>query len=116
MARTVLDHEEAELDVCLGRLHDTISQEIATLSSNAPELDNYRTLQAQIRADMTQFRAHMRDLEFLADEQETYVFIEHQKYFLTRIRCRGKSLSLSSCMQSVITPVTSVTSRASLFS
>jgi len=87
MARAVLDHEEAELDVCLSKVHDTISQEIATLQSNVSQLDNYRTLQAQIRADMTQYRAHLRDLEFLANEQETYVVLVYQNFIFTRIMC-----------------------------
>ncbi len=75
MAQTMLNREEAELDLCICKLHDTIKQEILDVGSNAPDAENPRSLQAKIQANMTQLRARMRDLELLADEQETYVFI-----------------------------------------
>ena len=74
MAQTVLNREEAELDLCISKLHDTIKQEIFSVGFNAPDAENPRSLQAKLQANMTQLRARMRELELLADEQETCVF------------------------------------------
>ena len=74
MAKTALNREEADLDLSICRLHDCIKHEISSTYSESPDAQNPRKIQAKIQSDMTQLRARMRELEMLADEQETCVF------------------------------------------
>lgn len=73
MAKAALNREEAELDLSICQLHDSIKHEICCIDSDFPDAENPRKLQAKIQSDMTQLRARMRELELLADEQETCV-------------------------------------------
>ena len=67
----MLNREESQLEHDICQLHETIRQKIASIGSPSFDEETPRTLQAHIQAHMTQLRGKMRQLELLAEEQET---------------------------------------------
>ena len=68
---TVLNREEAELNQDISLLHQEVWQAIASISSPGTATEDRRAMQARVQADMARLRAKTRDLELLAEEQET---------------------------------------------
>ena len=59
------------MDQGLRYLQDTVRAEIAAYAQTSPTDESGRKLQSQIQRNTTLLRAHLRDLELLAEEQET---------------------------------------------
>ena len=55
----------------IGQLQDEVRQRISTVASQTTIAEDRRALLARIQGDMAQLRAKVRDLELLAEEQET---------------------------------------------
>ena len=66
-----LNREEAELNQGISLLHQEVWQAVASISSQLIANEDRRALQARVQADMARLRAKTRDLELLAEEQET---------------------------------------------
>ena len=66
-----LNRDEAELDKAITTLQDSVRTDIAAFAQTSPSDEIGRKLQAQIQRATTQLRARMRELELLAEEQET---------------------------------------------
>ena len=67
----VLNREEAEVNTAILQLHEDVRQAITSISLPAMSGEDRRAMQARIQADMAKLRAKTRDLEMLAEEQET---------------------------------------------
>ena len=70
MAAT-LNREEAELDQAINLLQDTVCADIAEFARSSPSDEVGRKLQSKIQRNTTHLRARLRELELLAEEQET---------------------------------------------
>lgn len=66
-----LRSQEAAVDQGLRSLQDTVRAEIAAFAQTSPTNESGRKLQSQIQRNTTLLRARLRDLELLAEEQET---------------------------------------------
>ena len=66
-----LNRDEAELDNAITSLQDSVRTDIAAFAQTSPSDEIERKLQSQIQRATTQLRARMRELELLAEEQET---------------------------------------------
>ena len=66
-----LSRDEAELDKAITTLHDLVRTDITAFAQTSPFDEIGRKLQSQIQRATTQLRARMRELELLAEEQET---------------------------------------------
>jgi hypothetical protein len=71
----VLNREEAEVNTAIAQLHEDVRQAITSISSPAMAGEDRRAMQARIQSDMAKLRAKTRDLEMLAEEQETCVHL-----------------------------------------
>jgi len=70
MAAT-LNREEAQLDQAISNLQETVRADIAAFAQTSPSDERGRKLQSQIQRNTTLLRARLRELELLAEEQET---------------------------------------------
>lgn len=59
------------LTMSIGQLQDEVRHRISTVAAQTTAADDRRALLARIQGDMAQLRAKVRDLELLAEEQET---------------------------------------------
>lgn len=70
---TPLKREEAEIDRAICTLQDTVRADVAAFAQSSPTDEVGRKLQSHIQQNTTQLRARLRELELLAEEQETCV-------------------------------------------
>ena len=66
-----LNREEAQIDQAITQLQDTVRADIAAFAQSSPSDEAGRKLQSQIQRSTTHLRARLRELELLAEEQET---------------------------------------------
>lgn len=65
------NREEAQLDQAISNLQETVRADIAAFAQTSPSDESGRKVQSQIQRNTTLLRARLRELELLAEEQET---------------------------------------------
>lgn len=70
MAAT-LNREEAQVDQAISHLQEKVRADITAFAQTSPSDESGRKLQSQIQRNTTLLRARLRELELLAEEQET---------------------------------------------